>query len=83
MINITLLCKKFNRCDSPIKKPAHFLQLNQCKEKFSEIKVVRGTSGGTWIPKSLGKAFVQWLSPELSKRLYEGEHWETILDSIS
>lgn len=83
MLNITELCRRFNKTSEIRKLPAHFLQLNQCKERFAEIKRSRGVSGGTHIPQDLGKLFTCWLSPEYNVRVYDGENWQEILAELN
>lgn len=83
MLNITTLCKRFNQTSSVRKLPAHFLQLNQCKARFNEIRRTKGANGGTMIPDDLGKLFICWLSPEFDERVYGGEDWINMLNELT
>ena len=82
MLNITTICKQFNKTSQVRKLPAHFLQLNQCKERYADIKRLKGANGGTQIPEDLGKLFACWLSPEFNKRIYNGEDWQEVLAEL-
>lgn len=83
MLNITDLCRAFNKTSEVRKLPAHFLQLNQCKACFADIKRIRGVSGCTYIPLELGKLFTCWLSPEYNMRVYNGEDWQDVLRELT
>lgn len=74
MLEITQLCKKFNRL------PSAFLTTKACRGQ--PVSVKEGKNGNTQIPDNLAKEFFLWLSKETRQMVMSGKTTAEIVQYI-
>jgi hypothetical protein len=82
MLNITHLCKQFNKISPTQKFPSHFTSKKICKSMYNKFEIIPGPFGHTLVPNTLESEFLSWLSYEYTERIEDGEECRTIIEEL-